>query len=174
MVQFSPDDLSTVPAAPTELSSASKHAANTVLTSYAHTRHTGTHISALTYIIHAYVCSHNDNKVLKLKKKDQEKMHSSTNGILKKNKLKQPRREDEVALSIPLLDLHTACGSAGTFRVVPGCHLDGFLAVVTRLCSCVLPYIQVAPVTTRGFVLLPRLCLSSVPGCKTCRFAVCV
>ena len=94
-------------------------------------------------------------------------MHSSTNAILKKNQLKQPRREDEVVLSIPLLELHTA-GSAGTFWVVPGCHLGGFLAVGTRLCSCVLPYIQTAPVTTgaRGFVLLSRLCLSSVPGCK--------
>lgn len=83
-------------------------------------------------------------------------MHSSTNAIVIKNKLKQPRREDEVVLSIPLLDLHTA-GSAGTFRVVPGCHLGGFLAMVTRLCSCVLLYIQAAPVTTRGFVLLSQL-----------------
>lgn len=96
-------------------------------------------------------------------------MHSSTNTILKKNKLKQPRREDEVVLTIPSLTFTLRRGggwSAGTFWVVPGCHLGGFLAMVTRLCSCVLPYIQAAPVTTRGFVLLSRLCLSSDPGCK--------
>lgn len=41
-------------------------------------------------------------------------MYRSTNAILKK-KLKQLRREDEVILSLPLLDPHTA-GQQGRFQ----------------------------------------------------------
>lgn len=110
MVQFLPDDLSTIPAAllSCRLPPNTQH---TVLTHIVrtYTSHCGTHIPALAYIIHAYICLHNNSKVLKLKKKkDQEKTYSSTNVIFNKNKPKQLSRDDEVILSIPLLDLHTA------------------------------------------------------------------
>lgn len=144
---------------PTELSSASKHTAHGTHTH--RTSHYGTHIPALTYIIHSYICSHNDNRVLKLKKKTGSGKNIAQQTPSSK-RASQSSCRGTTRSSCPSHSLTFTLRSAGTFRVVPGCHLGGFLAVVIRLCLCVPPY--------RGFVLLSQLCLSSVPGCKPVGF----
>lgn len=51
-------------------------------------------------------------------------MHSSTNTILKKNKLKQPRREDEVVLTIPSLTFTLRRGGVVSRDILGGAWLS--------------------------------------------------